>query len=563
MTNIATIREQFLAQHLKHWPGEATTLGLREFDSSLKDLSPDAIADELSLHRATQAALDQLDPNTLNTEERLDALMMSTFHGFQQHIIEENQDHLINITMSLHPYQIVQFQQRVSHETSAWEALSNRVSEIPRFLKQQEALLTQGVAEGRTPDRDVLSFVAANQCPQVATFFEDFPQQSNVALTGVEADRFQQRCIAASRAYSDHGDFLQKTVCPTATLGTLGPEEYRWRLKHTLGIASNALEMIEQARDILSTAGEQLISQVRPLADRPIRTLREALAFVMEDLNTPFTERDEDVIESYLAIHERTKSHMRKHQLFHFGDEVDTLGFHPMPAAFTEIGAVTNIAAPLLDLSGQAFFLIQEKAHAHRGIQAGLLAIHEGIPGHSFQSIWWQTHRDRRPHPVRFLSVPDEIAVAQQYFGTMMNIEGWATYAEVLMAEHGFYSPQERLWELWTKIAHASRVVVDASLHTHRMTVPQAEAFLAEDAGWPEAWAIGEVRRYRQIPLQSICYLMGRLEIIELRKQCQDREGAAFKLADFHDRLFAAGPVPAGHLQRVWAEAEEDGGATV
>ncbi len=86
-------------------------------------------------------------------------------------MVGEGRNHHINITMSLHPYQIVQFQQRVSQTTDHWEGLSTRVGEIPRYLQQQQALLTLGVDEGRAPDIDVLSFVATNQCPQVASFF--------------------------------------------------------------------------------------------------------------------------------------------------------------------------------------------------------------------------------------------------------------------------------------------------------------------------------------------------------------------------------------------------------
>ena len=56
----------------------------------------------------------------------------------------------------------------------------------------------------------------------------------------------------------------------------------------------------------------------------------------------------------------------------------------------------------------------------------------------------------------------------------------------------------------------------------------------------------------QRIPLQSSCYLLGRLEILDLRARCRAREGAAFNLADFHDRFLAAGPVAAGHLKNVW-----------
>ena len=81
--------------------------------------------------------------------------------------------------------------------------------------------------------------------------------------------------------YSDHGASLCASLCPIATVRTLGPEEYRWRLRTTLAIEADASEMIERAQDILSTEGDRLMSRVRPLADRPIHALRDALSLVM------------------------------------------------------------------------------------------------------------------------------------------------------------------------------------------------------------------------------------------------------------------------------------------
>ena len=426
-------------------------------------------------------------------------------------------------------------------------------------MKQQETLLREGIRRGSAPDIDVVSFVASNQIAHVERFFESFSQEpatTGIALSEASRKHLEQRCQAAAKSYSTHGAFLRETLCPAASVRTLGEEEYTWRLQHTLGIDATPAEIIARASDILDGLCARLMALVGTMNKGQVANVQEAIAFVMREKETPITAHDEDVLNAFRAIHVRTREHLRAHGLFHFGEEVDTLAFHPMPPAFAELVGVTNIAAPLLDPEGKAFFLIHPKAHAHAKIQATPLAVHEGIPGHGMQSIWWQTNRDARAHAVRFLGVPDEIAMARQYFGTMMNIEGWATYAEVLMEEHHFFTPKETLWAIWCKMAHASRVVVDASLHTHRMTVSEGVEYLTEKAGWPVDWAEGELNRYRQIPLQAVCYLLGRLEILDLRERCRTAEGAKFNIADFHDRFFAAGPVAAGHLKRAWFPAE-------
>jgi uncharacterized protein (DUF885 family) len=60
----------------------------------------------------------------------------------------------------------------------------------------------------------------------------------------------------------------------------------------------------------------------------------------------------------------------------------------------------------------------------------------------------------------------------------------------------------------------------------------------------PEAWARSQVLRAKRMPLQSMTYLVGSMEIQKLR------DGAARDLdaSSFHRALLAAGPVPPGAL---------------
>ena len=52
-------------------------------------------------------------------------------------------------------------------------------------------------------------------------------------------------------------------------------------------------------------------------------------------MKAPIAQRDEDLLDFYRAIHDRTMTFMHDHRLFYVGDEVDTLGLHPLPPALT------------------------------------------------------------------------------------------------------------------------------------------------------------------------------------------------------------------------------------
>lgn len=552
---LARCRSRFLEGHFAHWPSEATTLGLRERDHELKDLSEESVADELDLHRQSLSALRALDTAALDAEERLDVEMMTALSEFHLHVVGERQEHLVNIEMSLHPYLMVQLQQRDARDVERFGAISERVSAVPRFLDQQRTLLERGAAAGRSPDVDAVAFIADNQLPRVVEFFGDFERQP--AGVGVELDaaaqrEFTHRCRAAAEAYAEHAVFLRDRVGAVARRRVLGADEYAWRLETSLGVRATPAELIERAHGTLAELRDELMTTAGIVRGGVVRDTESALALVMRERQRPLAAADDDVIPAYRRVLTRACAHMSERSLFHVGGELEALALLAPPPAFAELGPVTNVAAPLLDDAGRAAFLIQPEAGLHPHIQGVLLAVHEGIPGHGLQSIWWQQHPEGRPDLVRFLCVPDDVAFARQYFGAMMNIEGWATYAEHVMREHDFFTPDEALWAIWAQMAHAARAVVDASLHTGRMSVEDGVSFLSEELGLARAWAEGEVLRYRRIPLQALCYMLGRLELIDLRERCRAEEGAASSLADFHERVFAAGPVAAGHLSAAW-----------
>ena len=76
--------------------------------------------------------------------------------------------------------------------------------------------------------------------------------------------------------------------------------------------------------------------------------------------------------------------------------------------------------------------------------------------------------------------------------------------------------PVQKLARLQAQWGRASRIIIDASLHTGKMTHEQAVQFLVERAGLEPEDARAEVNRYTISPTQPQCYLMGKLQILEI-----------------------------------------------
>ncbi|HVQ27191.1 MAG TPA: DUF885 domain-containing protein, partial [Planctomycetota bacterium] len=159
-----------------------------------------------------------------------------------------------------------------------------------------------------------------------------------------------------------------------------------------------------------------------------------------------------------------------------------------------------------------------------------ILALHEGYPGHHLQL----THANRAGSRLRRIMHSDVLA------------EGWALYCEELMWEQGYFTadPLTRLFQLRDLLFRACRVVLDAALHSGRMTPAQAVDYLVEQAMLDPTLAASEVSRYCTTPTQPMSYLVGKLQILELRSEAQQKLGARFQLHDFHAALLASGTIP-------------------
>jgi uncharacterized protein (DUF885 family) len=164
---------------------------------------------------------------------------------------------------------------------------------------------------------------------------------------------------------------------------------------------------------------------------------------------------------------------------------------------------------------------------------------HEAIPGHHFQATLEQ-ELDDLPRVRRFGGI-----LAGSAF-----IEGWGLYSERLADEMGLYVDEyERLGMLGAQGMRAARLVVDTGMHALGWDRDRSIATL-EEAGVPSVDATVETDRYIAMPGQALAYKLGQIEIERWRAEAAEREGPAFFLPAFHDRLLAVGSLPLPALDR-------------
>jgi uncharacterized protein (DUF885 family) len=163
--------------------------------------------------------------------------------------------------------------------------------------------------------------------------------------------------------------------------------------------------------------------------------------------------------------------------------------------------------------------------------QMAALAYHEGIPGHHMQIVIAQ----------ELTGIPK----FRKFGGFTAYSEGWGLYTERLAKDMGFYTdPYSDFGRLTLELRRAIRLVVDTGLHHKRWTRRQAIDFILANQPGDEASARRDIDRYIVMPGQATAYMIGQQEILRLRSAAQQRLGAGFTLAKFHDVVLGNGAVP-------------------
>ena len=195
------------------------------------------------------------------------------------------------------------------------------------------------------------------------------------------------------------------------------------------------------------------------------------------------------------------------------------------------------------------YFLNTSKPEERYRYVAEDIAFHEAVPGHHFQLTI-------------ALEAEDLIPARRVLFDTAC-AEGWGLYSERLADEMGLYTDDLARMGLFAADSwRASRLVVDTGLHALGWPRQRAVEWLVEHTPMPRIDVESEIDRYISYPGQALAYMVGRREIVRLRRQASERLGAEFDLRAFHDIVLRAGMLPlpalAGTVER-WVARQAPG----
>jgi len=164
------------------------------------------------------------------------------------------------------------------------------------------------------------------------------------------------------------------------------------------------------------------------------------------------------------------------------------------------------------------------------------ISAHEVAPGHYVHSLFMR----RTPGKIRRIWIG-----LNPFPQPSSGQDGWAHYAEQLVADEGFKSddPRYRMAQASEALTRICRLIAGIRLHSGEWTIDRAAELFEREAHLPLPAARQEAVRGTYDPTYG-GYFLGKLAALKLRHDYAAAKGDAFDLREFHERVMTNGIAP-------------------
>src|SRR5579872_1026379 len=523
--------DEFFDQYFKFNPTQGTASGFHQYDSQLEDYSRKGVDAQVAFAKSFLAKLAQFDSNQLSAEERQDyelvvnnvkstLLTLENIRGW-----EKNPDQ----------YSSGLTQSAFTIMSRKFAPPDDRLRSLIAREQKMPAALEAGKANLNNPPQ-VYTLVAIEQLPGNISFFQhDVPEAFEDVRDPKLLAEFKSSNDGVIAALQDYENFLQKNVLPVSKGDfRIGAENYQKKLLYDEMVDIPIDRLLEIGYDDLhrnqawfkkvaaqidpKKTTEQIQSELdadHPQPDKLLQTFRDDLTGIKQYL---IDKHIVTVPSPILPIVEETPPFAR----------ALTFASMDIPGPYEKVAteAFFNVTLPEPDWPKERVESFMGQFNRSTMIS---VAVHEVYPGHYVQFLW----------------VPSAPSKVRKLLGCGSNAEGWAHYTEQMMLDEGYGNgdPMLRLGQLQDALLRDARYIVGISMHTGRMSFDEAVQFFQKEGYQTAAVAEVETKRGTSDPTYLV-YTLGKLEIMKLRADYQQKMGDKFSLQDFHDTFLKQGFPP-------------------
>lgn len=529
-SQIDQIAEAWVKTMAEQSPSFATDAGIPGGEDKLDDVSPDAQHHQNELRKGVLEELSRAQVRDAVDEVTLDAMNQDLGLAVEIH---ETALYRRDLNVIASPAQGIRdiFDISPTATEADWRNLVGRMRAVPAAIEGYVESLREGIAAADTPAlRQVeRNIEQANQITAKDGFFFEFAAGAQ-AESGVLPDSLKADLTAAAalatEGYAEFSKFLQSELLPVAsTEDAIGRERYALLSRAFLGATVELDETYEWGIEELARVTEEQEAVAREI--KPGASVSEAIAELDKDPKRKL--HGTKALQEWMQ--ELSDAAIDKLSGTHF-DIAEPLKKLECMIAPTKHGGI-YYTGPTDDFSrpGRMWWSVPEGVEEFNTWRETTTVYHEGVPGHHLQVAQAVYNRDQLNSWRRLAS------------WTSGHGEGWALYAERLMADLGFLDdPGDRLGMLDGQRMRAARVVLDIGVHLGKKRLDgngkwefdYALDFMSKNVNEGPESVNFEVHRYFGWPGQAPSYKIGQRIWEQTRDAYSAKRGAAFDIKDFH-----------------------------
>ena len=524
--------DEYLEFLYENAPTAAAGDGVHAHDDRLEDMSRAAIDAQSRELGGFARRLDRITTRSLTAEEQLERRMLGDHIRGRLFEIDE-----------VRPWERdPRHYAELLSASLAGQALfdhapvEERARRVVSKLRQTPRFLEAATANVEDPP-GILVKTGAEMFDGVVTFIErDLPRAfrrlEDLHLLGDLADAATE-ATDAIRRYNDH---LRGTLAPRSRATfRLGQERFDGRLRHREGIGLGGERLLAIAeRELVREQSRfsEVAARIDPKAEpadvwRQVRARHPEPGALLQTVG--------DQLSGLVTFIERNA-------LVTLPDD-RSMVVAPTPEFLRWAQAGLWSPGPFEPKTLSAYYFVTgvdpswpaERRDEHlRDLNVATLwsvSAHEAYPGHYLHYL----HQRRIESTLR----------KSLLFAPVSFVEGWAHYAEHMVMEAGLAQGDDaiELGQIVERLLRLARLAVGIRLHADALSVEQGVRFFRDEAYLEEGSARREAER-GTFDADYALYAVGRLMLRKLRDDLEAREGSAFSLKSFHDRLLRQGSVP-------------------
>ncbi|SHG01247.1 Uncharacterized conserved protein, DUF885 familyt [Jatrophihabitans endophyticus] len=539
-TAVDRVADEYLDRQAALDPVYATFAGIAGHDHALPDLSPDGLAAVAELRRATLAALAATE--AVDDTDRVTAAALRDLLETEDDLraIRADSARLNNIDS---PLQFVRdvFDLMPTATVDDWATIAARLAAVPDALGGYVASLRDAAVAGTVPPvRQVR--IGVEQCADNVGddgFFVSLAAQATDADVpdSVRGD-LDRAARQAGEAYERLAAFLRDELLPAAPeRDPVGRERYAVHSRAFLGTRLDLAETYEWGQAEVARIEAEMAATAERIV--PGGSVADAIAHLdaspahrlagTEELQRWMQRTSDEAVAALADVHFDIPEPIRR---------IECL------IAPTQQGGIyyTGPSEDLTTRPGRMWWSVPKGVDDFGTWRERTTVYHEGVPGHHLQVA-------QTVYRAALLNRWRRLGSWVSGHG-----EGWALYAERLMADLGFLDdPADHLGMLDGQSLRAARVVLDIGIHCE-LPAPaevgggawdydKAWRFLTAHANTAEGFRRFELDRYLGWPGQAPSYKIGERFWLQLRDDARAAAGDAFDVKAFHRGALDVGSV--------------------